>query len=344
MGLSKDSKVKMTSVFKQGRNNLITDVAGVKVGHLTIKDDARNIHTGVTAVIPHEGNMFKDKVLAGTSVINGFGKSAGLIQIDELGTIETPILMTNTLSVGTALDTLVGYMLEKNEDIGVSTGTVNCVVTECNDGELNDIRGQHVNPEHVLTALNNAGELFEEGDVGAGTGMICMGLKGGIGSASRVFNIDDSEYTVGALVLSNFGFPGCLRIDGRLIDMSSITEKKEGDVEKGSVIILIATDAPLSERQLRRVAKRATVGLARAGSYLGNGSGDIAIAFSTANRVPHYGESSVVNIRMINDRVIDKVFQATAEAVEESVYSSLDHAHTVTGIRGKKVYALSEVL
>ena len=132
MGLSKDSKVKMTSVFKQGRNNLITDVAGVKVGHLTIKDDARNIHTGVTAVIPHEGNMFKDKVLAGTSVINGFGKSAGLIQIDELGTIETPILMTNTLSVGTALDTLVGYMLEKNEDIGVSTGTVNCVVTECN--------------------------------------------------------------------------------------------------------------------------------------------------------------------------------------------------------------------
>ena len=186
MGLSKDSKVKMTSVFKQGRNNLITDVAGVKVGHLTIKDDARNIHTGVTAVIPHEGNMFKDKVLAGTSVINGFGKSAGLIQIDELGTIETPILMTNTLSVGTALDTLVGYMLEKNEDIGVSTGTVNCVVTECNDGELNDIRGQHVNPEHVLTALNNAGELFEEGDVGAGTGMICMGLKGGIGSASRV--------------------------------------------------------------------------------------------------------------------------------------------------------------
>lgn len=344
MGLSKDSKIKMTSVFKRGENNLITDVPGVKVGHCTLKDAEKDIHTGVTAIFPHEGNLFKDKVLAATSVINGFGKSAGLVQIDELGTIETPILMTNTLSVGAAVDALIKYMLKDNEDIGVSTGTVNCVVTECNDGELNDIRGQHVKQEHVYQALENADVIFDEGDVGAGSGMICMGLKGGIGSASRIVNIDDIDYTVGAMVLSNFGFPGLLRIDGKPVDVSSITERKEDGVEKGSVIILVATDIPLSERQLRRVAKRATVGLARVGSYLGNGSGDIAIAFTTANRMPHYGDSSVVDIKMINDRVIDKVFQATAEAVEESVYSSLDHAHTVTGIRGKKVYALSEVL
>ena len=344
MGISLESKVKMTSVYKPGKNNLITDVEGVKVGHFTIKDDARDIHTGVTAIIPHEGNIFKDKVMAATSVINGFGKSAGLVQIDELGTIETPIIMTNTLSVGTALNALTKYMLKDNEDIGVSTGTVNCVVTECNDGDLNDIRGQHIEEEHVFKALENASEIFEEGDVGAGTGMICMGLKGGIGSASRVFQIDDKDYTVGAMVLSNFGFPECLRIDGKLINVKEITEKKDGDVEKGSVIILIATDVPLSERQLRRVAKRATVALARTGSYLGNGSGDIAIAFSTANRVPHYGGTSMVDMKMINDRAIDKIFQATAEAVEESVYSSLDHAHTVTGIRGKKVYALSEIL
>lgn len=344
MGLSKDSKIKMTSVYKRGENNLITDVAGVKVGHFTLKDQEKNIHTGVTAILPHEGNIFKDKVLAAASVINGFGKSAGLVQIEELGTIETPILMTNTLSVGTCLDALAKYMLNNNEDIGVSTGTVNCVVTECNDGELNDIRGQHIKQEHVYQALDSADVLFEEGDVGAGSGMICMGLKGGIGSSSRIVEIDNREYTVGAMVLSNFGFPGLLRIDGKPVDVSSITEKKEGDVEKGSVIILVATDIPLSERQLRRVAKRSTVGLARVGSYLGNGSGDIAIAFTTANRMPHYGEESVVDIKMINDRVIDKVFQATAEAVEESVYSSLDHAHTVTGIRDKKVYAISAVL
>lgn len=344
MGLSKDSKIKMTSVYKTGKNNLITDVDGVKVGHCTLKNDEKDIHTGVTAIFPHDGNLFKDKVLAATSIINGFGKSAGLVQIEELGTIETPILMTNTLSVGTAADTLVKYMLKDNEDIGVTTGTVNCVVTECNDGEINDIRGQHVKADHVNEALENADVLFEEGDVGAGTGMICMGLKGGIGSASRIITVDDKEYTIGAMVLSNFGFPGLLRIDGRQIDTSSLIEKKAEDVEKGSVIILIATDLPLSERQLKRVAKRATVSLARTGSYLGNGSGDIAIAFTTANRVPHYGDKAIVEMKMINDNAIDKVFQATAEACEESVYSSLDHAHTVTGVRGKKVHALSEVL
>ena len=154
MGLAKDSKVKMTSRFTSGQLNLITDVPGVKVGQVTLEDDKKGIHTGVTAVLPHGGNLFKDKVMAAVSVINGFGKSAGLVQIEELGTIESPIMMTNTLSVGTVLDTTVKYMLEQNEEIGVTTGTVNCVVTECNDGVLNDIRGQHVKAEHVTAALN----------------------------------------------------------------------------------------------------------------------------------------------------------------------------------------------
>ncbi len=344
MGLSKDSKIKMTSYFKTGKNNLITDVPGVKVGHVTLKDQERHIHTGVTAILPHEGNLFKDKVMAATSVINGFGKSSGLVQVDELGTIETPIMMTNTLSVGTVLEATVQYMLLQNEDIGLTTGTVNAVVTECNDGEINDIRGQHVKADHVFEAIAKADVCFEEGDVGAGCGMICMGLKGGIGSASRVVTYDDQEYIVGAILLTNFGMSGRLRIDGQLIDVSSLEERRKQDDEQGSCIIVIATDLPLSERQLRRVAKRGTVGLARVGSYLGNGSGDIAIAFSTGNRIPHYPDKMILETRMVADSKIDQVFQAAAEAVEEAVYSSLDHAHTVKGRSQKTIYALSEVL
>ncbi len=345
MGLAKDGKVKMTSKFTSGQLNLITDVPGVKVGQVTLEDDEKGIHTGVTAVLPHGGNLFKDKVMAAVSVINGFGKSAGLVQIEELGTIESPIMMTNTLSVGTVLDTTVKYMLEQNEEIGVSTGTVNCVVTECNDGELNDIRGQHVKAEHVTEALNQASELFEEGAVGAGTGMICMGLKGGIGSASRVIELDGQPYTIGALTLTNFGFAGNLRIDGRHIDTCEPKNNTSvGDVEKGSVIILIGTDIPLNERQLKRMAKRATIALARTGSFCGNGSGDISIAFSTANRVPHQSANAILQTKMLHDDRMDVVFEATAEAVEEAILSSLAHAKTVCGVRGKVVHALNEYI
>ena len=179
MGLPENSGFDLHAKWPRGERDLITDVPGVKVGHVTLKEG--DVHTGVTAVLPHGGNCFQDKVMAGVSVINGFGKSVGLIQIQELGTIETPILLTNTLSVGTACEELTRYMLEGNPDIGVTTGTVNCVVTECNDGRLNDIRGLHVRPEHVREALANAREDFEEGDVGGGTGMVCLGLKGGIG-------------------------------------------------------------------------------------------------------------------------------------------------------------------
>ena len=329
MGLPENSGFDLHAKWPRGERDLITDVPGVKVGHVTLKEG--DIHTGVTAVLPHGGNCFQDKVMAGVSVINGFGKSVGLIQIQELGTIETPILLTNTLSVGTACEALTRYMLEGNPDIGVTTGTVNCVVTECNDGRLNDIRGLHVRPEHVRQALANAGEDFEEGAVGGGTGMVCLGLKGGIGSASRRVEADGRTYTVGALVMSNFGAPGNLIIGGKHYDTNLGREERK---DEGSIIMLLATDIPLNERQLSRLAKRSMVALGRVGSYCGNGSGDIAIAFTTANRLPHYSEKNILETKMFYDENIDRVFVAGVEAVEEAIISSLYHAETTTGVRG----------
>lgn len=329
MGLPENSGFDLHAKWTRGERDLITDVPGVKVGHVTLKEG--DVHTGVTAVLPHGGNCFQDKVMAGVSVINGFGKSVGLIQIQELGTIETPILLTNTLSVGTACEELTRYMLEGNPDIGVTTGTVNCVVTECNDGRLNDIRGLHVRPKHVREALANAGEDFEEGAVGGGTGMVCLGLKGGIGSASRRVEVDGQTYTVGALVMSNFGAPGNLIIGGKHYDTNLGRDERK---DEGSIIMLLATDIPLNERQLSRLAKRSMVALGRVGSYCGNGSGDIAIAFTTANRLPHYSEKNILETKMFYDENIDRVFVAGVEAVEEAIISSLYHAETTTGIRG----------
>ena len=341
MGLNKESGIKIGR-GTPGARNLITDVPGVKVGHVTIRDGA-DVNTGVTAILPHEGNIFQEKVMASSCVINGFGKTMGLVQVEELGTIETPIIMTNTLSIGTAANALIKYMLEQNEDIGVKTGTVNPLVCECNDGVLNDIRGLHVKEEHVFQALANCSEDFAEGVVGSGTGMCCLGLKGGIGSASRIVKLDDKEYTVGALVMSNFGGAGRLMIEGRHMGQE-IKDKLEAQQDKGSIIMLIATDIPLSERQLKRVARRAGVGLARTGSYYGNGSGDIAIAFTTANRVPHYSKTAVMEMKMISDNKIDPVFDMAAEAVEEAIISSLYHAETTTGRAGKVKYGLRDFL
>ena len=341
MGLNKESGIKIGR-GTPGQRNLITDVPGVKVGHVTIRDGA-DVNTGVTAILPHEGNMFQEKVMASSCVINGFGKTMGLVQVEELGTIETPIIMTNTLSIGTAANALIKYMLQQNEDIGVKTGTVNPLVCECNDGVLNDIRGLHVKDEHVFEALANCSEEFEEGGVGSGTGMCCLGLKGGIGSASRIVKLDDKEYTVGALVMSNFGGAGRLLIEGRHMGQE-IKDKLEAQQDKGSIIMLIATDIPLTERQLKRVARRAGVGLARTGSYYGNGSCDIAIAFTTANRVPHYSKTAVMDIKMISDNKIDPVFNMAAEAVEEAIISSLYHAETTTGRAGKVKYGLRDFL
>lgn len=354
MGLPKDCGLELHHKWKSGKLNKITDVKGLKVASVTIQDN--EINTGVTAILPHEGNIFRSKVVAGASVLNGFGKSLGIVQLKELGNIETPIIMTNTLSVGEAATALTKYYLEQNEDIGVSTGTVNPLVTECNDGRLNDIRGLHVREEHVKKALRLAeesGSDFEEGAVGAGTGMCCLGFKGGIGSASRCVELDGCEYTIGALVLSNFGEEGNLVIGGRHYGselLPKVKERLKSDIDsslakdKGSIIMLIATDIPLSSRQLERVANRAAIALGRAGSYMGNGSGDIAIAFSTANRMPHYSDEKFVEMKAIHEDAIDKVFEPAVEALEESIISSLYHAKTTRGVRGKLVYGLREFI
>ena len=338
-----EGKLGISFKWKSGPRNLITDVPGVKVGHATIRHG--EVNTGVTAILPHERNLFQEKVMAGAAVINGFGKSAGLVQIEELGTIESPIILTNTLSTGTALTAIVKYMMAQNPDIGVKTGTVNCLVTECNDGRLNDIRGLHVTEEHVLQAVQGAAEDFEEGAVGGGTGMVCLVLKGGIGSASRQLEADGRTYTTGALVMSNFGAAGNLVIGGRRIDTRKCNEECGREFrDSGSIIIIIGTDVPLNERQLKRVAKRAMISLGRVGSYCGNGSGDIAIAFTTANNQPHYSDRNIWDTKMFYDENIDCVFEAAVEAVEEAIISSLYHAKTTVGVRGNQYMGLLEFL
>ena len=340
MGIPENKKIPLERKFKKGKLNLITDVPGVRVGQVTLNDDEKNIHTGVTTIIPGEGNLFRNKVTGGVAIINGFGKSAGLIQIEELGTIETPIVMTNTFAVGTALNALTKYMMDENPEIGVSTGTVNCIVTECNDGGLNDIRGMHIKEQDVLNSVLCADKSFREGAEGAGTGMICMGLKGGIGSSSRIIHCDGKDYTIGVILLSNFGKEGNLKINGLPVQKNIAFNSEE----KGSCIIVTGTDLPLNERQLKRVAKRTATGLARTGSFFGNGSGDIAIAFSNGNRIPHFSDKKIFDVKMFNDSKADEIFEAVAEATEEAVVSSLYHGKTITGIRNCTVKSLMDSL
>lgn len=341
MGVRQDYGLRF-GVLPSGARNAISDVAGVRVGHVDVR--GKDVCTGVTVLIPHGGSMFNSKCMAAAHVINGFGKSAGLLQVAELGTLETPIILTNTLSVGTAATALVEYMLESNADIGDTTGTVNPVVMECNDGFLSDIRGMHVQKEHVRAALENASADFVEGAVGAGSGMCCYGLKGGIGTASRVMNIYEKKYTLGVLLLTNFGSLGDLRVCGDKIGARIAeairTENEQG--ERGSVIAIVATDVPLSARQLTRVCKRVQSGLARTGTLSGNGSGEIALAFSTANRVAHYGNDALLDFKAVHDDDIDIVFRAVIEATEEAVISSMLHAKTTHGRKGRVQKSLAE--
>ncbi len=338
--------------LKPGSLNSITDVEGVTVGHTTIHDG--EIHTGVTAIKPHGGNVFREKVPAAAVVLNGFGKTMGTIQIEELGTIETPILLTNTLSIGLCADALIDYMLEQTEEIGrtedgpaVRVGTVNPVVGECNDMFLNDIRAKAVTKKHVFSALHHTGKKVEEGAVGAGAGMACFGLKGGVGTSSRVAEIGGTAYTVGILVVSNFGLPQDLRINGKdvgnkLVPMLQEAYGKDAapgsEKDDGSIMIIMATDLPLSSRQLKRLGRRAGVGLSRIGSYIGHGSGDIVLAFSTARDVLHQPQSG------IHDQDLDPAFRAAAEAVEEAILNSMITAETVTGRNGNKLYSLNEFI
>lgn len=327
----------------RGERDLITDVPGVTVGHFTIHEN--DVHTGVTVLLPHQGDIFHDKCQAAAHVINGFGKSSGLVQVAELGTLETPMVFTNTLSVGTAWDALAHYMIERNGDIGLTTGTVNPVVFECNDSHLNDIRGFHIKKEHIDAAFAAAGETFDEGDVGAGAGMSCYSMKGGIGSASRTFKLYGNRYTVGALLLTNFGSMRDLMIGGERVGEKLFAKKQEkAERDRGSVISVIATDAPLDSRQLLRAAKRVQSGLARTGSISGNGSGEIALAFSTSLRVPHEGKGAPVPSAMLYEDDMDHVFRAVVECVEESVISSLMHARRVTGRAGHVRESMTDLL
>jgi len=331
--------------LEPGRLNAITDIQGIRVGHQTMDHDSAK--TGVTVVIPSSENIFKNKLMAACNITNGFGKSIGTVQIEELGTLETPIAMTNTMSTGIVTDALVQYMLESNPDIGLETGTVNPVVCECNDGNLNHIRKSNVKQKNLYDAIGNAEVEFFEGDVGAGKGMRCLGLKGGIGTSSRILQFEGKPYHVGALVLSNFGALRDLVIDGipagRII--LNQTEVKDQPIkEQGSIITLIATDIPMTERQLKRVAKRASVGIIRTGGYIASGSGEIAFAFTTANPVPHEMKSDMIEIRMLHEDNLNLVFRAVADTVEESILNSMVCAKTTVGRDGNTAISLGEYM
>ncbi|WP_053217570.1 DmpA family aminopeptidase [Virgibacillus senegalensis] len=339
----RDYGIKIGSL-EPGRLNKITDVSGVMAGHATIDDGP--LKTGVTAILPHQGNLFTSKVIGTTHVLNGFGKSVGTVQVEELGTIETPILLTNTLSVGTCTTSLIDYMLEQNPEIGRSTGTVNPVVGECNDMYLNDIRAGAVQNRHVREALASATVSFKEGAVGAGTGMKCFGLKGGIGSSSRVISYPHGSYTIGVLTLTNFGSLEHFRLNGQEAGkaiQNRLSDRRE-EPDKGSVIVVMATDLPVSSRQLKRIIKRTGVGLSRCGSYIGNGSGDIMIGFTTANQIKHEYDGQLNRFRAIHEDDIDQAFVATADATEESVLNSMITAETVTGRDGNTLYSLQEFI
>ncbi len=325
-----------------GPRNKITDVPGVKVGHVTITEGAHN--TGVTAVMPCDDNMFSSKLTAAAHVLNGFGKTAGLMQIDELGVIETPVLLTNTLNVGLVHDALVGYMINRCNQDGVRLRSVNPVICECNDASLNDIQHRAVREKHVLKAISEASEDFEEGAVGAGRGMTCHGLKGGIGSSSRLIELEGREYVLGVLALTNHGSMKDLTISGENVGLRIQKEITESLPDKGSCIVIMATNLPLSDRQLRRVVRRAGVGLARLGSFIGHGSGEVFLGFTTANRVPHSADEAFIPMSVLHEDHIDKAFRAMAEATEEAVLNSMLTAETVCSVGGTIRRSLAEFM
>ncbi|MEP3211400.1 MAG: P1 family peptidase [Maribacter sp.] len=326
-------------ILKPGKNNAITDVEGVKVGHVTLLE-GDSIRTGVTAILPHEGNIFQAKVPAAIYLGNGFGKLAGYSQVKELGNIETPIVLTNTLSVPVASEALISYTLAQSENSNVRS--VNPVVGETNDGWLNDIRGRHVTETDVLKAIENAkGGIIEEGNVGAGTGTICFQYKGGIGTASRRVPQSLGGYTVGVLVQTNFG--GVFELNGVPIakELDNYPRQYTYDVD-GSCMIVVMTDAPLTSRNLERMAKRAIMGLAKTGGVASNGSGDYVIAVSTAleNRIAHQNKSLFEQKRVLKNAAMTPLFLATIEATEEAILNSLFAASTMKGRDGHQAEAI----
>jgi D-aminopeptidase len=302
-----------------GPHNAITDVPGVMAGHATLYKAERGIATGVTAVLPHSDNTFRRKVRAACHIINGRGKAVGLPELREFGTLETPIILTSTLQVGMAVDTLVRYMLERTPELCETTGTVNPVVLECADIYLNDARLMPLTPGHVLSAIESASNgPVQQGSVGAGTGMRCMGFKSGIGSASRAVQIESGQYFLGVLVLSNYGHT---RHDTLVIKGVEVPSPDSPRLpgEEGSIVVVLATDAPLDARQLWRIAVRAQAGIARTGSLFSSGSGDFVVAFTTSDQAP------------LEERRLNYFFTACIEATEEAILDSIFCAATVQG-------------
>ncbi len=366
--------------IKTGNRNKITDVPGVTVGQVTIKDSDHR--TGVTVIMPGQDNPFVNKYTAACYVHNGFGKSAGLVQIEELGTLETPIALTSTLNVGLVWDGIAEYVIDQCRREGVNATSLNPIVGECNDSSLSRIQDRVVKQSHVLEAIRTAGKDFEEGDVGAGSGTICYGLKGGIGSASRIVTIGGIDYTIGVLVQSNFGSTIDLVLNGEMAGEKILKMKEaRNDMavsreDKGSIMTILATDLPVDSRQLRRILRRTAVGIARTGAYTGHGSGEVMIGFTTANRVPteewikraaaadsagrdeRTADSAAQNENtvssdfrrglmtrtVIREDLINQAFQAAAEAANEAILNSMVCAERAAGLDGKVYYSLAEFL
>lgn len=338
-------------IFKPGRWNAITDVKGVKVGQVTVWK-GKSVRTGVTAILPHPGNLFQKKVPGAVYCGNAFGKLAGYTQVKELGTIETPIILTNTLNVPKVADAVMEYMLKLPGNEGVRS--INPLVGETNDGYLNDIKGRWVEKEHVFKAIKEAkSSLIEEGSVGAGTGTRCLGWKGGIGTSSRVLPKELGGWTVGVLVQTNFG--GILSINGAPVgrelknfmyskqissQVTSEASSPDSNFRGGSCMIVVATDAPLESRDLERLAKRALYGLARTGGFSSHGSGDYVIAFSTSRTIPYEPKEKVRKEELLYSDYCSPLFCAVVEATEEAIINSLLKATTVVGNQGHKADAI----
>ncbi|MEM0343776.1 MAG: P1 family peptidase [Thermoplasmata archaeon] len=329
-----------------GPKNMITDVPGVRVGHCTVirgagplRPGEGPVRTGVTAILPHTRNLFREPVKGAYFDMNGCGGLGGALQIREFGLIETPILLTNTMSMGAVSEGIIRYMLRSNPEIGRDADTIIPIVSECDDSFLNDSQGLHVRAEHAIAAIEDAKPTVVEGAVGAGTGMTCYDFKGGIGTSSRVVSLESGKFTLGVLVLSNHGDRTQLRIDGVPVGalLPAPPRKRQ---ESGSIVMVVGTDAPLDARQLGRVARRTAMGLAQTGSCSHNGSGDIAIAFSTANVHDRTREKGLVTERLLQDKDMDPLFQATADATAEAIINSLFKAETVEGRDGNTSFAL----
>jgi D-aminopeptidase len=338
--------------FKPGRHNAITDVDGVLVGHSTIirgpagplKVGQGPVRTGVTAILPNRGNIFMDRMVGGGFVLNGAGEVSGMTQVMEWGLIETPILLTNTMAVGAVSDAVARYMVGRYPGIGDEHDVIIPIVGECDDSWLNDISGRHVRSEHVLEAIHTASDgPVPEGNVGGGTGMITCDFKGGIGTASRKLPEALGGYTLGVLVMSNFGKMHNLRMGG--LPIGEVLAERFRDLPRrtesyGSIIAVVATNAPLLSHQLNRLCKRVGLGIGRVGSYAAHGSGEIVVGFSTANIIPRRTQKMVYKLKILLDQRLDPLYEAVMEATEEAILNSMCMARPLDGVNGNRVPAL----